>query len=375
MHNGFESRVRLEISLKKICDNFHRIRSNVAPCSVTAILKANAYGLGVMQIAKALKTAGAAGFGVAEINEALQLRELGLPVQILGNILPEEIPPAVANGIICPINDLRTAEIISKEAVKQNKIVECQFKIDTGMGRLGMLVENAFDEIVRIFRLPNLNCTGIYSHFPVAYHGQDAYTLNQIERFKQLLESLKKQNINFSKIHMANSDAVNNFPESCCLPFNGVRVGINLYGFFDNNVRQSMDLEPVLELKTRLASVRHLPAGACIGYGRTYQLIKDTLVGTVAAGYADGLPLALSNRGYVLIRGRLCPVLGRLSMDYTTVSLEGVPEAQCGDEVVCIGHQGDSAISMDHWVQIKGTHAYEILCSFGSRVKRIYLEK
>lgn len=374
MRNRPESRVRLEISLKKLKNNFQNICKSVEPCSVLAILKANAYGLGVIDIAKALKAAGAAGFGVAEINEALQLKDMGLPVQILGNILPDEIPVAISNGIICPVNDFRSAQAISREAVKQQKTVECHFKIDTGMGRLGMLVQDAYEQILETVKLPNLKCEGIYSHFPMAYQGGDDYTRNQINSFTALLKKLDNAGIKFSKIHMANSDAINNFPETCTAPFTHVRTGLNLYGLFDSQGRRSMNLEPVLELKTRLAAVRKLPAGSTIGYGRTYRLMKDTLIGTIAAGYADGLPLALSNRGYVLIRGHLCPVLGRVSMDYTTVSLECVPDAQCGDEVVCIGHQGEGAIPAEHWSQLKGTHVYELLCSVGSRVERIYLE-
>ncbi len=374
MRNRPESRVRLEISLNKLKSNFQNICKSVAPCSVLAILKANAYGLGVMDIASTLKSAGAAGFGVAEINEALQLKAMGLPVQILGNILPEEIPVAVSNGIICPINDFKTAQAISREGVKQQKIVECHFKIDTGMGRLGMLVHLAYEQILEAVKLPALKFEGIYSHFPMAYQGGDDYTRNQIASFITLLERLANAGIKFNKIHMANSDALNNFPETCTAPFTHVRTGINLYGLFDSQGRRSMNLEPVLELKTRLAAVRTLPAGATIGYGRTFRLMKDTLIGTIAAGYADGLPLALSNRGYVLIRGHLCPVLGRVSMDYTTVSLECAPDAQCGDEVVCIGRQGDNSIPAEHWSQLKGTHVYELLCSIGSRVERVYLE-
>ncbi len=369
----FESRVSLEIDLNKVRNNFLKIREAVSPCSVTAILKANAYGLGTAGVASALFRVGACSFGVAEINEALELKQLGARVRILGNLLPNEIAPAVANNVICPINDYQTAAMISREAVARQRTAECQFLIDTGMGRLGLPVAVALNEISRIIKLPNLSFSGIYSHFPVAYQGEDNYTSLQMQKFKELLQRLAARNIKFKEIHMANSDAVNNFPESCGSPFNGVRIGLNLYGFFDNDVRRSLDLEPVLELKTRLAAVRRLPAGSCIGYGRTHRLLKDTLVGTVAAGYADGLPLALSNRGYLLIGGQLCPILGRVSMDYTTVSIDNVPNARCGDEVVCIGQQNDNAIPLEHWSQLKGTHAYDLLCSIGSRVKRVYL--
>ncbi|MDX9979288.1 MAG: alanine racemase C-terminal domain-containing protein, partial [Lentisphaeria bacterium] len=136
----------------------------------------------------------------------------------------------------------------------------------------------------------------------------------------------------------------------------------------------SLHLEPILSLKTRLVAIRDLPAGMRLGYGLTHRLVENTRVGTVAAGYADGLPLALSNRGYLIVRDTLCPVLGRVSMDYVTVSLAHVPDAAVGDEVVCLGGEGPAAVTVDQWAELKGTHPYEIICSFGTRVERRYLQ-
>lgn len=368
-----ERRVRLEVDLRKLSENFHEIRRRVAPTAVMAVLKANAYGLGVLPVAETVKVAGAACFGVAEINEAIELVPLGLPVQILGNLLPDEIEPAVEYGILCPLNDLGMAKKISAEALRQNRRVRGAVTIDSGMGRLGMQASDAAREILAMRALPNLELIGIYSHCSSAYLRSDDYTVLQIGRFKALLTELAAAGLTFPFVHIAASDALNNFSESTRLPFTLCRCGINMYGYCDPDVRPSMHLEPVVELKTRLAAVRRLPAGASIGYGRMHQLRQDTLVGTIAAGYADGLPLALSNRGYVLVHGRLCPVLGRISMDYTTISLEYVPDAQPGDEVVCFGRQGDHSIALEEWARLKGTHAYELLCSIGNRVCRSYL--
>ena len=370
---SLESRVKLEIDLKKLAGNFNEIRRRVFPCRVMAILKANAYGLGGQPIAKVLKHAGAAAFGVAEINEALELTSLGLPVQILGNLLPNEIAAAVEHGIVCPLNNLEMAQKINAEAVKQHKIVTCAVTIDSGMGRLGMPAAEAASSILAMRELPNLKLSGIYSHFSCAFMRYDDYSLNQLASFKALLNELSLNGLVFEDIHMAASDALNNFPDSTRAPFNLARCGINMYGFYDNDVQQSMRLNPVVELKTRLAAVRKLKAGSYIGYGRMHRLLKDTLVGTIAAGYADGLPLALSNRGYVLVNGEFCPVLGRVSMDYTTISLENAPGAQMGDEVICIGGQNGRAITLEEWAQLKSTHVYELLCSFGTRVRRVYI--
>ncbi|MGN1365869.1 alanine racemase [Victivallis vadensis] len=372
---NLESRVNLEVDLKKLADNFHEIRRRVSPCRLMAVLKANAYGLGVQPVAEVVKQAGAAAFGVAEINEAVELVPLGLPVQILGNLLPDEIAPAVEYGVICPLNDLEMAKKISAEAVRQGKTATGAVTVDSGMGRLGMPAAEAAEQILAMRGLPNLKLDGIYSHFSSAFMRYDDYSLGQLASFKTLLAELKGAGLEFPNVHMAASDALNNFPDSTRPPFTLARCGINMYGYYDNEVHQSMRLAPVVELKTRLAAVRMLAAGSCIGYGRMHRLQKDTRVGTIAAGYADGLPLALSNRGYVLVNGVLCPVLGRISMDYTTISLENAPEAQPGDEVVCIGGQDGRFVSLEDWAQLKGTHVYDLLCSFGTRVRRRYVNR
>ena len=365
------SRVWLEIDLKILKENFRNIRKTVSPCGVISVLKANAYGLGVSDIAKTLADAGTSWIGVAELNEALMLKDIKLPVQIIGSVLPDEIPEAVNSSFILPITDLEIAKLISREAVRQKKKAECQFLIDTGMGRLGILDSEAFDVIARAIKLPNMVFSGIYSHFPMAYMTGSEYTLEQVFKFTKLLDQLKSEGIAFDKIHMANSDAINNFPVSYQPPFNHVRTGINLHGSFDSQGQRVLNLKSILTLKTRLVSIRELPAGTSISYGGTYKLPKDMKVGIVSAGYADGLPLALSNRGYVLIRGKPCHVLGRVTMDYTIVSLEQLPEAERGDEVICLGGEGPLAITVENWAQLKSTHPYEIICSFGSRVKRV----
>ena len=366
-----KNRVWLEISLNTLRENFGNIKSSVSPCGVIAVLKSNAYGLGVREIAKTLADAGAAGFGVAELNEALMLKDVGVPVQILGGVLPEEISDAVNEGIILPVTDFEIAKCISEEAVRQKKTAECQFLVDTGMGRLGILAQDAFDIIKNAVSLPNLDFSGIYSHFPMAYMTGSEYTLNQVSQFLELLGRLKSYGIVFKKIHIANSDAINNFPVTHKPPFNYVRTGINLHGSFDSQGQRVLNLKSILTLKTRLVSIRDLPAGTSISYGGTYRLPKRMKVGIVSAGYTDGLPLALSNRGYVLIRGKPCPVLGRVTMDYTIVSLEQLPEAERGDEVTCLGGEGPLEITVENWAQLKGTHPYEIICSFGTRVNRI----
>ena len=373
VNSSAQKRVWLEVDLAELRKNFCKIRETVAPCDVIGVLKANAYGLGVGPIAAALTAAGCRRFGVAELSEALDLRDSGTDVQILGGVLPDEIPPAVEAGVCLPVGDRATAVRISEWAVKLGRDAECQFLIDTGMGRLGILPEDALAVIRDTLRLPGFRITGIYSHFPAAYRGGDEYTNRQIESFVALLDELRGSGIEFKWRHIANSDAVNNFPRAYANPFNAVRTGINLHGCFDPEGRRVPNLKSIFTLKSRLIAVRRLRAGSFIGYGCSCRLERDALVGVVAAGYADGLPLALSNCGSLLVRGQACPILGRVSMDYTTVSLENVPDAVCGDEVVCLGRQGEAEVSVDEWAALKGSHAYDIICSFGTRVERVFV--
>ncbi len=368
MNESARPRVCLEIDLGKIRSNFRIIAEAVEPLEVMAVLKANAYGLGVEPIAARLKEAGACAFGVTELREALAIKELGLPVQVLGGVIADEIPVAVEHGIILPITDLATAQALSAEAQRQGKTPDCHFLVDTGMGRLGILYSEAEQVILEALTLPGLNCCGIYSHFPFAY-GDDDFSCHQVAAFTQLLDRLAAQGVKFARVHMANSDGIHNIEGSIRAPFNLVRTGINLYGCFDLEGPRTLQLEEVLTLKSRLVAVRELPLGASLGYGRTHRLAKPTKVGTVAIGYADGLPLSMSNRGKVRIHGRDCLILGRVSMDYTTVSLENVPEAKPGDEVICLG----DGITVADWAAAKGTITYEIVCSFGNRVERRYI--
>ncbi len=367
-----QPRVWVEIDLATVGDNYRRIAAAVAPARVMAVLKANAYGLGGLPVARALAAAGAGCFGVAEPNEAFELTPLGLPVHILGAVLPEELPELVRHDVVLPLTDLAAARRAGAEATRQGRRARGHFKIDTGMGRLGIPLDEAAETVRAAWPTPGLICAGIYSHFPAAFRGGDAMTRRQIDGFVALLEGLEREGMRFECRHIANSDAINNFPRAAQPPFNLVRTGINLHGSFDTEGRRRLSLRPVLTLKTRLVAARRLPAGHSIGYGCTYRLPSATTVGTISAGYADGLPLALSNRGYVLIRGCPCPVLGRISMDYTTVSLEQAPAAAVGDEAVCLGGEGPQAISVEDWAQLKGTHPYDIICSLGNRVRRCY---
>ena len=333
-----------------------------------AVLKADAYGLGVKRIFQCLYDSGCRKFGVADLQEALEICGDTHDTYILGDFISTEIEGIVANDIVAPVTSADQAAALNLEAQKQGKKVKVHFLIDTGMGRLGISYESAFREICRCYQFDNLQLTGIYSHFPHAYADQD-FSNKQVIIFKELLERLQSAGITFEEIHIANSDGIHNIDKSRAQPFNMARTGINLYGCFDLEGNRTLDLEPVITLKSKLVARRELKEGEAIGYGRTVVLNEDKLIGTVAIGYADGLPMSLSNSGYLIVRGVKCPILGRVSMDYTTVDLSGVPDASCGDDVICLGKD----MPVSEWAVSAGTITYDIICSIGSRVKRVYL--
>lgn len=362
-------RVWLEVSKDKLCHNFQIIADYVRPLKVMAVIKADAYGLGVEGIASILGQTEVACFGVAEVDLALKIKPLDKPIHILGGLLEEEIPVVVNEGFIAPITDLRTAQLLSSEAMHRGRQALGQFVIDTGMGRLGIQSSEAYQVIKEIAQLPNLELLGIYSHFPFAYGDYD-FSIGQVKKFNNLLIQLAKEGIAFELVHMANSVGIHNIPDSLKPPFNLARTGINLYGTYDAEGGKAFELEQVVRLKSRLVSVRELPAGASVGYGRTYTLEKAMRVGTVSIGYADGVPFDIPGRGAFVVRDQYCPVIGRVSMDFTTIDLDLVPAAQVGDDVTCLG--GD--ITVAEWANIKNSITYEVICSFGSRVKRCYVD-
>ena len=298
-------RVVVEIDLKALVRNYRRIVVHCRPAKVLCVLKANAYGLGVGAYAKALAKAGCTMFGVAEPFESLELQKAlgraGLragrgrdgarpspEIQILSSILPDEIPEMVKAGVILPIIDVPTAKLISAAAVKAKVVAKVHFKLDTGMGRLGILAKDAIAVMREVKKLPNLDCEGVFSHFPMAFDPKDPFTKRQIKLFKDIVAAAEKEGFRFKKVHISASDGINNFPETAKKPFTVVRTGINLHGSFDPYGKKALKVEPVLSLKTRVAQVRELPAGTTLGYGRTWCLNKQTKVATISAGYADG---------------------------------------------------------------------------------------
>ncbi|MEJ2681084.1 MAG: alanine racemase [Gammaproteobacteria bacterium] len=352
------------MNLTKIQSNYLTIREAVSPAQVMAVLKANAYGLGLRAVAQCLVEVGVDRIGVASLDEAMQLASLPCPIQIIGAVLLEEVALCVENDIVIPISDRFILNRVIEMGIAYGKRPTVHVLLDTGMGRLGTVLEQASEFLSDVANCEGIYLEGVYSHFPSAYDDIE-FSLKQIERFQRVLDMSK---VMPPLRHIANSDGINNISTSIKKPFNLVRSGINLYGYFDTIGNRCLPLQPVVRLEAKLIAVRTLASGSTVGYGRTYRLACDQRIGTVAIGYADGLPMQLSESGVVEVRGVKCPIVGKVSMDYTTILLDTVPDARPGDMVLCLG----PTLPPEVWAEKKGTIIYEIICALGQRVQRRY---
>ena len=368
--NSQNARILLEIDSEILKKNIKAIQQKIIPSKVMAVVKANAYGLGIENIAPICFEEGILDFGIAEVKESFFLRKRfqdKINIYVLGSVFEEEMEDLVTQDIIIPIDRIGLAKTINDVAQKQNKIASVQILIDSGMGRLGCLPKDFVALLETIEALSHLDLVGIYSHLSNANQTNDPYTQEQITTFDNLIKNTPS-NSSLS-LHLANSDGINNYSQSY---YDMVRTGINLYGVFDLKGKQAYSLEPTLTLKTHLIAKRKLPKGHGVGYGVTYKLPQEATVGTLPIGYADGSPMALGNKGEVLIRGKRCRIIGRVSMDYITVDLTPVSdECQVNDEVILLGKRKEEQITVEDWAKIKNTHPYDILCGLGERVKKI----
>jgi len=340
---------------------------------VMAIVKANAYGHGLPGVVRALRDM-VAMYGVANVHEAQAVRAAlgtdaaGAPgIFILGPALPGERPEIVEGEFVPAISTLREAAAYS--ALGHGKPVPIHLAIDTGMGRMGIAEEEALEMIREIVRMPDLVIAGVATHLPVADEDEQ-YTGDQLARFEGLLAAIRELGVDTPCVHSLNSAGIFRFPSHAGAL---VRAGLMLYGASPLPDYQA-ELRPVLTLKTRITLIRDLPPGHGVSYGRTFITAQPTRVATLAIGYADGFHRTLSNRGAdVLIHGRRCPLLGRVTMDQIMVDVSGITEAAIGDEAILIGSTGGQQIPAAELAAKAGTIPWEIFTSIGTRVERLYI--
>jgi alanine racemase len=353
-----------EIDRAALQHNAKVVRDRIGSAQLLAVVKANAYGHGLMGVAETLAEQ-AQLFGVANLEEAIALREkFHLPVIILGPSLPEEMATIVERGFIPTISTFDEAQAfdrVSRAAIN--------FKIDTGMGRMGAVESEAVEIFKRVAALPKIDIHSVSTHMPVSDVDAD-YTREQLVRFRKVVEQLRAAVPGGYKAHVLQSAGTLAFNNPT---FEIVRAGIILYGISPLPEFQKL-LRPAMTWKTRIGLVREMPKGASISYGRTFITPKPMRVATVTAGYADGYPRHLSNRGAdVLVHGKRCALLGRVTMDLMVIDISHLPNVDVGEEVVLMGKQGNEDVCCTELGEKAGTITWEITTRVGQRVKRVFV--
>ena len=360
----------IEVRLDHLLSNLKVLKQHAGPRSqVMTVVKANAYGHGLLEIAKALSPH-VAYLGVASLAEALSLRErqISAPVFLFGRVFGADLPAVLTEGVTLSVSSFDEAQEISEISQSVSRKTPVHVKVDTGMGRLGIQYDKAFAQIERMAALPAINLEGIYTHFPSA-ESEDGFREEQVRLFAALLQELEMKGITFRFRHAANSAGTLKVHSPV---FNLVRPGIMLYGLLSDPVlAETVSVSPVLSLKSRIISVKQIREGDSVGYGRNYVAASPTHIAILPIGYSHGYPFSLSNRSWVLYKGVRYPIAGRVSMDYLAVDL-GKTEARIGDEVFLIGGEGPQAIRAEELAHWGATIPYEIVTRLAPNLPRFY---
>jgi alanine racemase len=365
----------VEVDLDNFIGNLKEIKRLIGPqVDFMQTVKADAYGHGAIEISNIALKNGARMLGVANADEGVQLRISGIeaPIVILGPSTAAEIEQIIKYNLTPSVSDTAFAKFLQKALEKFGHKLPVHIEVDTGMGRGGTMHSEALKLIQKISKLPNIELTGIFSHF-AASEVMLPYNDQQWRLFSDLLAELKRLNITIPIRHIDNSGAILNYPE---FKLNMVRPGLMTYGIYPSVETQSKArLAPVMSFKTSVVLLKDFPGGYGIGYGSTYVTQKQTRIATIPVGYGDGYAFILSNLGEALIRGKRAPIVGRISMDMCTIDVTDIPGCTVGDEVVLLGKQGKEYISANEIAAKAKTISYEVLCALGKRAPRIFLQK
>lgn len=359
-----------EVDLSAIAKNVQETRKTLKPATkICAVVKADAYGHGAVPVATAALAAGVNYLAVSMTQEALELREAGImaPILILGALTPEHEKAVVDHNITQTVFDLASAQALSAAAIQENKIAKVHLAVDTGMNRIGCLPCEAGEMAAAITALPHVELEGVFSHFACADEADKTYSHLQQKRFAAALKNIEAAGVKIPLVHFDNSAGITEIPEC---HYNMVRQGITLYGWWPSpEVKQCLDLRPVMTLKAEIVFIKDVPAGERISYGGTYTTTHLTKVATLPLGYADGISRKLSNKGYVLIRGHKAPIIGRVCMDQLMLDVTDVPNVAVGNEAIIFGGGELSLDTVAGWME---TINYEVLCLLSTRIPRKY---
>lgn len=365
-----------EINLDTIATNTKNIKKLVGDKELIAIVKADCYGHGAVDVVPTLLDNGASRLAVAMLTEAIELREnnINAPIVILGYTplyLGEEL---INYDIEQTVYDLDYAKELSKIALSLNKKAKIHIAIDTGMGRIGFLPgDDTVKTINEVYNLEGLEVIGIYSHFSTSDEKDKTYANEQLFKFKKVMGDLKAIGIEIPLKHISNSGAIIDMPETY---LNGVRPGIILYGYYPSKEvsNDNLSVKPALTLKAKVAHVKELHKDMYISYGKTFKTNKKTIVATLPIGYGDGYPRALSENAKVIVNGKFASILGRICMDQCMIDVTDIENIKTGDEVIILGGEGDLKFNADDMAEALGTINYEILCRIKSRIPRVYIK-
>lgn len=364
----------VEVNLTRLAENLNAIRAKVSPAKVMPVVKANAYGHGLVPVARFLEAQGADALAVAILEEGVALRQAGirLPVLVMGGIQPQQVRAYLEHDLILTAASLDNLSVIEASAREMGCIAQVHLKVDTGMGRLGVPYDQADSALEYLQGLPHVRLAGVFSHFANADAADLTHARQQVERFRAVLRYFERRGLPPPLAHMANSGAILQLPESY---FDLVRPGILLYGVYPSpEARRTVGVRPALTWKTRPVQSKIQPPHHPVSYGSTWRSDHPVRLLTLPVGYGDGYFRALSNCGRVLVRGKRYAVVGRVCMDQMLVNLES-DEAGVEDEVILLGEQGAEAITADELAQQAGTIPYEILTNISARVPRLYVEQ
>ncbi len=364
-----------EIDLDAIAWNVRQLKKHLGErTELMAVVKANAYGHGTLPVAQVALQNGATRLAIGRVDEAIKLRKAGIeaPILLLCYTTPAQSRDIVRYGLTPTVNALEQAQALSQAVAAQDTPpLTIHIKVDTGMGRFGLMPEEALDFARAVTAMPALTLEGFYTHFAAADEADASHTHRQFTVYAQVVQQLEGAGIPVPVKHVANSAATMRFPE---MHLDMVRCGIAMYGLYPSpEMERNLVLRPAMALKSRVGRVRTLPAGWAISYGRTYVTTEPTPVALVPAGYGDGYRRILSNKGAVLIRGQRAAILGRVCMDQFVVDITGIPGAADGDIVVLLGCQGKDEVDADEIAAWAGTINYEVVTAILPRVPRIYL--
>ena len=372
-----------EIDLNAIAHNVHELRRITAPSArLMVAVKANAYGHGIIEVARQALKSGADALGVARVNEGVRLREAGIdaPILVFGYTPPSEAARLYEFDLIQTVYSYETARALSHTASSLDIKINIHLKVDTGMGRLGLLpdsrravpADSAVEEVKSIAGLSGLKFEGIFTHFATADWFDKSYAEKQFQIFSNFLDQLHKAGLKFSVKHAANSGAIIDMPQT---HLDMVRAGIAVYGLYpsDEIDKSRIKLLPAMSLKARIIHLKKVSAGFMVSYGITHETKKPTIIATIPVGYGDGFSRLMSSNGHVLVHGQKAPIIGRVCMDLTMLDVGHIPEVEIEDEVVVFGHQGNASITADEIARSINTINYEVVTKISSRVPRIYL--